>query len=95
MINMQKFRKIIYALLLGCFVTWVIAFAWLHLSYASNLPDAPDTKTGRIFRVEVNHDFVRYGSEREIHTLRWVENSQPIAIVCFLIALIVGLRSAI
>jgi hypothetical protein len=71
---------------------WVIAFAWLHISYASNLPDVPDAKTGRIYRVEVNHGFVRYGSEREIRTLRWVENSQPIAFVCFLITLIVGLR---
>lgn len=90
---MAKFRKIIYALLLGSFLMWVIAFAWLHISYASNLPDAPDAKTERIYRVVVNHGFVRYGSEREVRILRWVENSQPIAFVCFLIASIVGLKS--
>jgi len=89
---MSKFRKIIYALLLGCCLMWVIAFAWLHISYASNLPDAPDAKTGRIYRVEVNHGFVRYGTEREIRTLRWVENTQPFVILCGLITFILGLR---
>jgi hypothetical protein len=89
---MAKFPKIIIISLLGCFATWVIAFAWLHISYASNLPDAPDAKVGRIYQVVVNHGFVRYGTEREIRTLRWVENSQPIAIACFVVAGIVGLR---
>jgi hypothetical protein len=90
---MKTLRKIIYALLLGCFASWVIAFAWLHLSYSSNLPTVPDEKSGHIYRMVVNHGFVVYGSEQELRILRWVENSQPFAIVCFLTAAIVGLRS--
>ena len=92
-VNMSKFRKIIYALLLGCFATWVIVFAWLHLSYSSNLPKIPEEKSGRIYRMVVNHGFVVYGSEREFRILRTAENSQPIAIVCFIIVVIVGLKS--
>jgi hypothetical protein len=91
--RMIKLRKIIYAPLLGCFALWAIAFAWLHLSYSSNLPAIPDEKSGHIYRMVVNHGFVIYGSEREFRILRWVENSQPFAIVCFFIVLIVGLRS--
>jgi len=83
--NMSKFRKILYALLLGLFSMQIIAAAWLHVSYSSNLPKMPDEKTGRIYRMVVNHGFVVYGSEREVRNLRMVENSQPIAIVCFLI----------
>jgi hypothetical protein len=90
---MATLRKILYALLLGCFILWVIAFAWLHLSYSSNLPTTPDEKSGHIYRMVVNHGFVVYGSEREFRILRWVENSQTYAIVCFLTAAIVGLRS--
>jgi predicted MPP superfamily phosphohydrolase len=90
---MSKFRKIIYALLLGCFAMWVIAFAWFHVSYSSNFPKMPDEKTGRIYRMVVNHGFVVYGSEREVRVLRNVENSQPIAIVCFLVVFTVGLLS--
>jgi hypothetical protein len=90
---MSKFRKVIYALLLGCFLMQLIAAVWLHLSYSSNLPKTPDEKTGRIYRMVVNHGFVVYGSEREVRILRNVENFQPIAIMCFLIVMTVGLVS--
>lgn len=89
---MKKLRKIIYALLLGYCASWVIAFTWLHLSYSSNLSTVPDEKSGHIYRMVVNHGFVVYGSEREYRILRWVENSQPFALVCGLITFIVGLR---
>jgi hypothetical protein len=90
---MKLLRKILYALLLGCFLLSVIAEVWLHLSYSSNLPTIPDEKSGHIYRMVVNHGFVVYGSERDFRVFRWVENSQPFAIVCFLVAVIVGLRS--
>jgi len=90
---MKKLRKIIYGLLLGCFALSVIASVWLHLSYSSNLPTIPDEKSGHIYRMVVNHGFVVYGTEREFRVLRWVEYSQPFAILCFLIVFIVGLRT--
>jgi hypothetical protein len=87
---MSKFRKIIIALFLGCFATSVIASVWLDLSYSSNLPTIPDEKSGHIYRMVVNHGFVVYASEQEFRIYRWVENSQPFAIVCFFIAVIIG-----
>ncbi|MES1181047.1 MAG: hypothetical protein ABUL66_04205 [Verrucomicrobiota bacterium] len=80
-------------MLLACFAMWIIAYAWLHVSYSSNLPKMPDEKTGRIYRMVVNHGFVVYGSEREVRVLRNVENFQPIAIVCFLIVVTTGFLS--
>ena len=90
---MSKFRKITYILLLGGFSIWVIAFAWVDLSYFSNLPKIPDEKTGRINRVIVSHGSVRYGSGREVRILKMIENFQPIAIVSFLVAVTLGLTS--
>ena len=88
---MIKLRKTILALLLGGFSAWVIAFAWIHLSYCEKLPSTPDEKAGRIYRMVVNHGFVRYGSERELHILKTVEDSQPIVILLFLLALVLGM----
>jgi hypothetical protein len=91
--KMRKIRKIIYVLLLGIFSMQVIAVVWLHISYFSNLPKMPNEETGRTYQVIVNHGSIRYGSEREVRVLRNVENFQPIAITCFLIAVTMGLLS--
>lgn len=89
--QMKKLRKIIYGLLLGCFLSWVIVSVCLHLSYSSNLPTISDDKSGHIYRMVVNHGFVVYGTEREFRILGWVENSQPFAMLCFAVVFIVGL----
>jgi hypothetical protein len=91
--KMKLLRKILYGLLFGCFALFIIAEVWLQLSYSSNLPTIPDEKSGHIYRMVVNHGFVVYGSEQEFRVFRWVENLWPFAIVCFLVAVIVGLRS--
>lgn len=84
--------KTIIILLLASFVAWVLFFCWIHLSYASNLPGAPDQKAGNVYRIVVNHGFVRYGTERELQALRWAENSQMIAIAFLLVAIILGVK---
>jgi hypothetical protein len=84
--------KTIVISLLASFVAWVLFFCCIHLSYASNLPQVPDEKTGHIYRMVVNHGFVRYGTERELHTFRWAENSQIIAIAFLVIAIILGAK---
>jgi len=89
---MVAIRKTIIALLLSGFAAWLVFSVWVHISYASNLPDAPDEKIGRIHKLVVNHGFVRYGTERELHRLLWAQNSQMIAIVLFLSAFILGIR---
>ena len=90
---MKTVRRILYILLFAGFALEVIASVWVHLSYSSNLPTAPDEKSGHICRMVVNHGFVVYGTNREFRINRWVDNLQPFAIVCFLAAVIVGLRS--
>jgi hypothetical protein len=90
--QMKLLRKILYGLLMGFCSAVVVAFIWIHLSYSSNLPTAPDEKSGHIYRMVVNHGFVVYGSEREFRVFRWVENLWPFAIVCGLITFIVALR---
>ena len=79
-------------MLLGSFTMWLLFSCWIQLSYASNLPKVPDEKVGRIYRMEVNHGSVRYGSEREIQTLKWTENCQMITMVFFLIALVLRVK---
>jgi len=85
-------RKTIITLLLIAFAMLLGFYCWIHVSYSSNLPSAPDVKTGRIYRMVVNHGFVCYGSERELRSLRWAENSQPFALVFALMAFIIGVR---
>jgi len=84
--------KTIVISLIGGFVAWVLFFCCIHLSYASNLAEVPDGKSGHIYRMVVNHGFVRYGTERELHALRWAENSQIIAIAFLVVAIILGVK---
>jgi hypothetical protein len=39
----------------------------------------------------VNHVFIRYGTEREIHALKMVEDFQPVAILLFFLAVMPGM----
>ena len=87
----MKLRKTILALLLGVFSLWVITTAWIHVSYSSSLPGAPDEKTGHIYRMVVNHGFVCYGSEREFQIFKAVEDFEPVAILLFLLAAVLGM----
>jgi hypothetical protein len=89
---LKTIRKTIIALVFGGVLTWVVFACWIHVSYASNLPETLDVKSGRIHRMVVNHGFVRYGSERELRRLRWMDNSASFVIVCFLMAIIIGIR---
>lgn len=87
----MKLRKTILALLLGVFLSGLIASVCIQVSYSSSLPKTPDEKTGQIYRMVVNHGFVVYGSARELHNFQIVEDSQPVAIFSFLFAAILGM----
>ena len=88
---MTKLRKTILALLLGGFAFQCLAAIWLQLSYFSSLPKVPDDTAGRICRMIVQHGSVRYGSERELYVLQTVESFQPVAILLFLLAVVLGM----
>src|ERR1039457_3386121 len=87
----MNIRRIFLGLLLGLFALWVLSAVGIHLCYSSYLPGTPDEKSGHTYRMVVNHGFIRYGTEREIHTLKMVEDSQPIAILLFLLAGVLGM----
>jgi hypothetical protein len=87
----MKIRKIFLGFLLGIFGLWVLSAVGIHLSFSSSLPAAPDEKTEHIYRMVVNHGFVRYGSARELHVLQAVEDFQPVAILLFLLAAVLGM----
>jgi hypothetical protein len=53
----------------------------------------PDEKTGRVYKIVVNHGMVHYGSERERQALKAAEGFLPIAGICFIIAVVWGLDS--
>jgi hypothetical protein len=89
---MVIFRKVVTVALFGVFVAWLLSFCLVHISYASNLPDAPDTKTGKTNQLVVNHGFVRYGTVEEVRTLRWVENAQVPAIACLAMGIVLAAR---
>jgi hypothetical protein len=87
----MKIRKIFLGLLLGLFGLWVHYAVGIHISYSSYLPRTPDEKSGHIYQMTVNHGFIRYGTEREIQALKMVEDFQPIAILSFLLAGVLGM----
>jgi type IV secretory pathway TraG/TraD family ATPase VirD4 len=89
---MIALRKAFYILLFGCFALELIAFVGIHVSYSSNLPTRMDETSGHIYQMVVNHGFVVYGTDTEFRAFRWVENLQPFAIACALVAVIIGLR---
>jgi hypothetical protein len=92
MATLVKLRRTAIALLLGSFAAWVLAGAWLHLSYFSNLPKAPELAAELPNRVVVNHGSVRYGSARDVRILTVVDDLFPIAAVCFVVAVAWGLK---
>jgi hypothetical protein len=89
---MVTLRKTIIIVLFGSFVGWLIFGFWIDLSYASNLPDAPNDKTGRIYRMVVNHGFVRYGTEEDLRLFRWMENTQPVAMTFLVMGIVLAIR---
>lgn len=84
-------RRMLIGLLLGVSVLWAVFLAAIHLLYSSRLPSAPDSRTGHIYRMVVNHGYVRFGTDRESRILRVMENGLPIAGIVFASASLLGL----
>jgi len=89
---MVTLRKTIIIVFFGGFVGWLIFAFWIHLSYASNLPDTPNDKTGRIYRMVVNHGFVRFGTEGELRSFRWMDNTQTVAMIFLVIGIVLAIK---
>jgi hypothetical protein len=88
--NWFKIRKIAIGVLLGCFALWVLTSAWVGHSDFAHLPKLPEESTGRVNRIFVSGG-TRYGSEQEAKIFILLENLRPIAFLCFIVALAVGL----
>ena len=89
---MARFRKPLLGVFIGLFVASVLAYISIDIYYYIELPNAPDQSRERTQRMVVSHGSVRYGSERELHALRAVEELFPMGAGLFLAALLLGLR---
>jgi hypothetical protein len=85
-------RKILIGLLICASILWCLALVALQVLYSSHLPSVPNSNTGEIYRMVVNHGRVRFGTDREVRMLRVMEHGFPIAGLVFLSALLLGLR---
>ena len=73
--------------------TWGLVGACLDQYYWAKLPGAPDKPSGRIYRMSVNHGFVRYGTERQLHALQAMDEFLPIVGTVFVLAVLIGVFS--
>jgi hypothetical protein len=90
---MQQFRKTVLAVLAGTFLSCVGASVFIHLYYDSRLPRAPDESAGRIFKMEVNHGSIRYGSGGELRAFHVIQDVVfPLGFFPFLAAAALGLK---
>jgi hypothetical protein len=88
----MKIRKMFLGLIFGIFGLSVLSGVGIHLCYYSYLPATPDEKNGHTYRLVVNHGFIRYGTEREIHAFKIIEDFQLVAGLLFLLAIVLGMR---
>jgi hypothetical protein len=85
-------RKVLIALLLLIFFADLGTVLFLNVSYSSHLPQDSDEKAGRIYRMNVNHGFVVYGTKQEFQRLNLTEKFLPLAAICGLIAGILNFK---
>jgi hypothetical protein len=90
---MAKFAKPIIIFACALLAVWLSAACWVHLSYSRNLPSNPDERVGRIYRMTVNHGYVRYGTEREFRIRQAVDDFLPVVGTIFALAGLIGIFS--
>lgn len=89
---MVRFRKILIGALLGSSFAAFLLLACVECYYYSSLPGAPDENTGRVYKMLVNHGFVRYGSQAQRRIFQITKDIFPVAGLLFLTAIVLGLR---
>jgi F0F1-type ATP synthase assembly protein I len=92
---MKTFQRTLVVLLLIGFSAEVLFIIGVHVFYSSNLPGAPNEAAGRIYKIIVNHGFVRYGTQSDLRVFNWAENLFPFGLVLFFCAALLGLRFGI
>jgi hypothetical protein len=88
---MAKVRKVILGILFAIFALSIAAAVWIHCSYYSNLPKAPNIETGRMSEIVVMHGSVRYGTEQELQAFKNLPVAESLGAMCLIIAIIWGL----
>jgi TRAP-type C4-dicarboxylate transport system permease small subunit len=78
---MVNLRKAILILLLSLFLSCLVFCIWIHLSYSWYLPVSPDVKTGHVYPLVVNHGFLRYGTEQNMHIFNLIDKSLLVGMV--------------
>ena len=89
---MLNLRKTVLGVLIGSFVACVVAAISIDQYFYSSLPRLADEQAGRVCKLVVSHGSVRYGSEKEARTLKFVNDIFMFSVFPFLIALGLGLK---
>lgn len=80
-------KRIIVVALVSIFFISLFAHVGIELSYASNKSRSPQTETGRVFRITINHGSTVYVSQEELQRLHSVQTTA----VCAMLASFVGI----
>ena len=86
------FRKALIGLMVVLSISWFLLGAVIDLTYYNNLPRNPNNDTGQTNQVIVNHGSERFGTAKQIMTIRLVHKGLPIAGVVFAVTLFVGFK---
>jgi hypothetical protein len=89
---MLTIRKAVLGVLLGSFVTCVVAAISIDQYFYTSLPRLADEQAGRVVKLVVSHGSISYGSEKEARTLKFVNDTFMFSPFPFLIALGLGFK---
>jgi hypothetical protein len=72
-------------LVLGLFFSLaLLSVVYIHISYGSRMPRAPQPQVGRVFEINVNHRTVVYVTKEEFDQAKMIFGTMPyLAIFCF------------
>ena len=79
-------RKILVIIAAIVFFSGLGLLAYIHISYADNMPKSPDPSTGRTHLLVVNHGVRVYVTEEEMLRKARIESfSSDVGGICFLV----------
>jgi biopolymer transport protein ExbD len=74
-------KRIVVVILLSVFFISLFAHVGIELSYASNKPRSPQTETGRVLRISINHGSTVYVNPEELQRLHSVQTTAVYAML--------------
>ena len=79
---MSGARKLFAVILFVTFALCLAANIYIQLSYAGNMPAAPEADKGRTYSVVVNHGYIRYVTKNELERMYFVKKLFYVGLAC-------------